>query len=66
LIEKRRNGELEEEESVYYNKNRDEIRINTDSGRVLRPVVIVEDGEPRLTEDQMDQLEDGEITLKIL
>ena len=66
MIEKRRNGELEEEVSVYYNENRDEIRINTDSGRVLRPVVIVEDGEPRLTEDQMDQLEDGEITLEDL
>jgi len=66
LIEKRRNGELEEEVSVYYNENRDEIRINTDSGRVMRPVAIVEDGEPRLTEDQMDKLEDGEISLEDL
>jgi len=66
LIEKRRNGELEEEVSVYYNENRDEIRINTDSGRVMRPVAIVEDGEPRLTEDQMDKLEDGEIGLEDL
>ena len=66
MIEKRRNGELEEEVSVYYNENRDEIRINTDSGRVMRPVAIVEDGEPRLTEDQMDKLEDGEISLEDL
>ena len=66
MIEKRRNGELEEEVSVYYNENRDEIRINTDSGRVMRPVAIVEDGEPRLTEEQMDKLEDGEIGLEDL
>ena len=66
MIEKRRNGELEEEVSVYFNENRDEIRINTDSGRVMRPVAIVEDGEPRLTDEQMDRLEDGEISLEDL
>ena len=32
----------------------------------MRPVAIVEDGEPRLTEDQMDKLEDGEISLEDL
>ena len=66
LIEKRRNGELDKEVSVYYNENRDEIRINTDSGRVMRPVVIVEDGEPRLTEEQEEKLEEGEISLEDL
>jgi DNA-directed RNA polymerase, subunit B'' (EC 2.7.7.6) len=66
LIEKRRNGELDKEVSVYYNENRDEIRVNTDSGRVMRPVVIVEDGEPRLTEEQEEQLEDGELSLEDL
>jgi len=66
LIEKRRNGELDKEVSVYYNENRDEIRINTDSGRVMRPVVIVEDGEPQLTEEQEEQLEEGEISLEDL
>jgi DNA-directed RNA polymerase subunit B' len=66
LLEKRRSGELEEEVSVYYNENRDEIRINTDAGRVLRPVVIVEQGEPKLTDEQMEQLKEGEITLEDL
>jgi len=66
LIEKRRNGELDKEVSVYYAEDKDEIRINTDSGRVQRPVVIVEDGEPQLTEDQMEDLQEGEITLEDL
>jgi DNA-directed RNA polymerase subunit B' len=66
LIEKRRQGELDNEVSVYYNENRDEIRINTDSGRVLRPVIIVEDGEPQMTEEQMEELREGEITLEDL
>ena len=66
LLEKRRNGELDQEVSVHYNEDKDEIRINTDSGRVMRPVVIVEDGEPRLNEDDMQDLEDGDLTLEDL
>ncbi|MFB6204793.1 MAG: DNA-directed RNA polymerase subunit B [Candidatus Nanohaloarchaea archaeon] len=66
LVEQRREGNIDKEVSVYYAKDRDEIRINTDSGRVLRPVVIVEDGEPRLTEEQREELEEGETTLEDL
>ncbi len=66
IIERRREGELEKEISVYYAEDKDELRINTDSGRVLRPVVIVEDGEPRLTDEQREQLEAGEISLEDL
>ncbi|MFB6203295.1 MAG: DNA-directed RNA polymerase subunit B [Candidatus Nanohaloarchaea archaeon] len=66
LIEKRRSGDLDKEASVYYAEDRDEVRINTDSGRVLRPLIIVDDGEAQLTEEQMDKLTDGEITLEEL
>lgn len=66
LIEKRRTGEIDKEVSVYYAEDRDEVRINTDSGRVLRPVVIVEDGEPQLTDEQREKLESGDITLEDL
>ncbi len=66
LIEKRRSGELDKEVSVYYADDKDEIRINTDSGRVQRPVIIIEDGEPQLTEEQMVELREGDITLQDL
>ena len=66
LIEKRREGDIEKEISVYYSEDRDEIRINTDSGRVMRPVVIIEDGKPQLTEEDQQKLEDGDITLEDL
>ncbi|MFB6207843.1 MAG: DNA-directed RNA polymerase subunit B, partial [Candidatus Nanohaloarchaea archaeon] len=66
LVEQRREGNIDKEVSVYYAEDRDEIRINTDSGRVLRPVVIVEDGEPKLTGDQREELEEGETTLEDL
>ncbi|MFB6200216.1 MAG: DNA-directed RNA polymerase subunit B [Candidatus Nanohaloarchaea archaeon] len=63
LIEKRRQGNIDKEISVYYAEDKDEIRINTDSGRVQRPVIIVEDGEPQMTDEQREKLDDGEITL---
>jgi DNA-directed RNA polymerase subunit B len=66
LIERRRSGEIENEIGVYYAEDKDELRINTDSGRVQRPVIIVEDGEPKMTDEQREQLSDGEISLEDL
>ncbi|MFB6182683.1 MAG: DNA-directed RNA polymerase subunit B, partial [Candidatus Nanohaloarchaea archaeon] len=66
LIEKRREGKLDDEVSVYYAEDKDEIRINSDSGRVLRPVIIVEDGEPKITDEHLEKLQEGEITLEEL
>ncbi|MFB6145084.1 MAG: DNA-directed RNA polymerase subunit B [Candidatus Nanohaloarchaea archaeon] len=66
LIERRRSGEIDKEVSVYYADDKDELRINTDSGRVQRPVIIVEDGEPKLTDEQMEKLQAGEISLEDL
>jgi DNA-directed RNA polymerase subunit B len=66
LIGRRREGEIGDEISVYYADDKDELRINTDSGRVLRPLIIVEDGEPQLEDEQREELEKGEITLRDL
>ncbi|QKQ97945.1 DNA-directed RNA polymerase subunit B [Candidatus Nanohaloarchaea archaeon] len=66
LKEKRRSGEIDQEVSIYYAEDRDEVRINTDSGRVLRPLVIVEDGEPKLTDEQLEDLKEGEISIEDL
>lgn len=66
LIEKRRSGEIDKEVGVYYAEDKDEIRINTDAGRVQRPVIAVVDGEPQMTDEQREQLEEGEITLQDL
>ena len=66
LIDRRRSGEIENEIGVYYAEDKDELRINTDSGRVQRPVIIVEDGESKMTDEQREKLSDGEVSLEDL
>ncbi|GBF08892.1 DNA-directed RNA polymerase subunit B [Aeropyrum pernix] len=68
IRELRRSGKLEVERpwevSVYHLREGeiDELYINTDSGRLMRPVVVVENGEPKLTREHVEKLSRGEIT----
>lgn len=66
LIEKRREGLIDKEVSIHYSEDKDELRVNSDSGRVLRPVIVVEDGEPQISEEDMEDLEEGELDLQDL
>ncbi|MEF8880286.1 MAG: DNA-directed RNA polymerase subunit B [Candidatus Nanohaloarchaea archaeon] len=66
LIEKRREGLIDKEVSVYFSEDKDELRINSDSGRILRPVIVVEDGESAVSEEDVERLGEGEITLQEL
>ena len=42
------------------------IFINTDKGRILRPLLILYDGAPRLTQDHLTKLASGEINFRSL
>lgn len=66
IREKRRDDTVPKEFNINYNKEEGSIRINTDSGRVRRPLIRVEDGEPLLSEEHMKKLEDGELGWKDL
>jgi DNA-directed RNA polymerase subunit B len=61
LRNKRREGKISREINFVYYPQINEIRINTDSGRVRRPLIILESGKPRLTEEIIKKLKDNEI-----
>ncbi|MBI4017820.1 MAG: DNA-directed RNA polymerase subunit A' [Candidatus Aenigmarchaeota archaeon] len=57
--EKRRGGTLSSQVNAGYDESSDEIRINTDNGRVRRPLIVVENGKPLLTRTHIDALAKG-------
>ena len=58
----RRNGNIYYTIGVSYREENNEIQIYTDKGRVLRPLIIVEDGKPKLTEEHEKKIKSKEIT----
>lgn len=61
LKTERRRGAVSTNINILYDKNLDEIQILSSKGRVRRPLIIVKDGKPVLTEMHLKQLEKNEI-----
>jgi len=66
LREKRRKAELPMEMSISYDKYFNTVLISTEIGRVLRPLIIVEHAKPKLKEEHIKTLKEGEIKWKEL
>ncbi|HTY43703.1 MAG TPA: DNA-directed RNA polymerase subunit B'', partial [Patescibacteria group bacterium] len=62
IKEKRREGVFPVQMNVRNYKDFGTILISTESGRVLRPLIIVDKGTPRLKAEHLVQLEQGEIS----
>ncbi len=61
LRKKRRDGKISREINFSFLSDINEVRINTDAGRVRRPLIILEDGKPKLTEEHLKKLANNEI-----
>ncbi len=61
LREKRRTGKISHEVNFAFYPELKEVRVNTDGGRVRRPLVVVENGISRLSEDHIRKIEEGEM-----
>ena len=61
LIQKRRAGKLEKLINIAWHDDTNEVYINTDSGRVQRPLLVVEDGKLKLTEEQLKSVKEGKL-----
>ncbi|WFN34816.1 DNA-directed RNA polymerase subunit B [Methanogenium sp. S4BF] len=57
----RRRGELSSEINISYKEYNKDIIIHTDRGRARRPLIVVEEGKPLVTEEDLEWLKSGEI-----
>jgi DNA-directed RNA polymerase subunit B' len=62
MKEKRRMNELPIELSIRYQKSRDSIFLTTETGRIIRPLIIVKNGEPMLKPEHINLLKEGKLT----
>jgi DNA-directed RNA polymerase subunit B len=57
----RRSGKFPDQTNVAYHAGSDEVVVVTDSGRVRRPLIIVENGKAKLQKGDVDKLKKGEL-----
>ena len=62
----RRRGSIRPEVCIRHDIVNKDIFINTDKGRILRPLLILHDGAPRLTSDDLKALDSGEMLFRDL
>ncbi len=66
LRDKRRDSELPEQMNFRVDEGFGVVSISTEPGRVLRPMIIVDEGNPRLKNEHLVQIEQGELNWKDL
>jgi DNA-directed RNA polymerase subunit B' len=66
VIESRRKGVLPNNLNIYHNEQVNEIHIGNSKGRARRPLIIIKDGMPLLTDKLFKQLQKDELGWKDL
>ena len=62
IRDERRRGNIGDNINIFYNEKSNEIQIESSKGRARRPLIIVKDGAPLLSEKHVKQLEKNEIS----
>jgi DNA-directed RNA polymerase subunit B' len=58
LVRARRSNRISPMANIAFHEDTNELYINTDSGRVQRPLIVVENGKPLLTEEHIRLLQE--------
>jgi len=62
----RRRGDVSQMVNVSVKNRTGEVIINADAGRARRPLLVVEDGEPLMTDEEVEQVKEGELEFEEL
>jgi DNA-directed RNA polymerase subunit B len=62
IRQRRRQGLLSEQVNARIDDETGDVYMNADAGRLRRPLVVVEDGEPAVTDEHLQAIDDGEMT----
>jgi DNA-directed RNA polymerase subunit B' len=66
IRQSRRRGEVSDMVNVSVKDRTREVIINADAGRARRPLLVVEGGEPLISENEVEALKDGELDFQQL
>ena len=62
----RRRGDVSEMVNVSVDERTSEVIVNADAGRARRPLLVVEDGDPLISQEEVDALKDGDLEFQDL
>jgi len=62
----RREGKIPPYVNIAYHEHLNEVRILTSAGRAVRPLIVVENGVPKLTKEILEKVKKGELTFSDL
>ncbi|MXV63252.1 DNA-directed RNA polymerase subunit B [Natronorubrum sp. JWXQ-INN-674] len=66
IREARRIGDVSEMVNVSVKDRTREVIVNADAGRARRPLLVVEDGEPRISQQEIEALQDDDLEFEDL
>jgi DNA-directed RNA polymerase subunit B' len=66
IREARRRGEVSEMVNVSVKQRTGEVIVNADAGRARRPLLVVEDGEPLASDEEVEALKEGDLSFEDL
>ncbi|MEM2138790.1 MAG: DNA-directed RNA polymerase subunit B [Candidatus Woesearchaeota archaeon] len=66
FIEERRKGKIHYSINIYYEEESNSVFIESTKGRAIRPLIVVKNGKPLLTDRHLEQLEKNEISFSDL